>query len=439
MQSNLRWLLAFALPVSLSLAFPLSAQQAGAAATGRVIGRVIDQVSRRPVAGASVATGDGTVRAITDDQGRFSVSALPGGPVRLTFGMIGFAARTDSLTLRPGVTQELEVTLSQQAVQLDPIAITVRSGWLESSGFYEREQSNPGGTFITREEVERKQARQLTDLLREVPGLRTYNLDPGRIHVRFNRESANDLLAFDVAGDRSLPGCEPDLYLDGMLFRERAPSANVPRVAGFDIVDIAQVEGIESYVGPNAPLQYQHPCGVILVWTRRGTSPAGRTPSGGVATAGPSVGGAGPSPGTGRAMPLIDAGTLVRVRPRLGDRLTAQVSLVEADSLVVSRGGESSTFRLLDMRRLERDGGIARATDRLRRGGKWGFMLSVFGVAATAAVEEFQALGKREVIPDNSVRRPAYAMKVIGAGTALGALLGGTLWKYREWIEIPLR
>ena len=190
MQSNLRWLLAFALPVSLSLAFPLSAQQAGAAATGRVIGRVIDQVSRRPVAGASVATGDGTVRAITDDQGRFSVSALPGGPVRLTFGMIGFAARTDSLTLRPGVTQELEVTLSQQAVQLDPIAITVRSGWLESSGFYEREQSNPGGTFITREEVERKQARQLTDLLREVPGLRTYNLDPGRIHVRFNRESA---------------------------------------------------------------------------------------------------------------------------------------------------------------------------------------------------------------------------------------------------------
>jgi len=438
MQSNLRWLLAFTLPVWLSLALPLSAQQTGAAATGRVVGRVIDQASRRPVAGASVATGDGTVRAITDDQGRFSVSALPGGPVRLTFGMIGFAARTDSLTLRPGVTQELEVTLSQEAVQLDPIAVTVRSGWLESSGFYEREQSNPGGTFITRDEVERKQARQLTDLLREVPGLRTFHLDPGRIHVRFNRETGNDLLAFDAAADRSLPGCEPDLYLDGILFRERAPSGNEPRVAGFDIVDLAQVEGIESYVGPNAPLQYQHPCGVILVWTRRGTS-AGGTSAGRVAPGGPAAAAGSAPAGPGRAMPVIDAGTLVRVRPRLGDRLTGQVSLVEADSLVLSSDGESSTFRLLDMRRLERDGGIARAPDRLRRGGKWGFMLSVVGVAATAAVEEFQALGKREVIPDHSVRRPAYAMKVIGAGTVLGALLGGTLWKYREWIDIPLR
>ena len=78
--------------------------------------------------------------------------------------------------------------------------------------------------------------------------------------------------------------------------------------------------------------------------------------------------------------------------------------------------------------------------DRVLRGGKWGFMLSVFGVAVAAAVEEFQALGYDEKeIAGNSPRKPAFAMKLIGAGTVSGALLGGALWRYRHWISIPLR
>jgi hypothetical protein len=78
----------------------------------------------------------------------------------------------------------------------------------------------------------------------------------------------------------------------------------------------------------------------------------------------------------------------------------------------------------------------------LRRGAKWGFMASVVGVAVAAAVEEFQAMGTRERdrdIPDNSPRRPVFGMKVIGAGTVTGALLGGAFWRYRHWIEMPLR
>lgn len=434
MLSNLRWLVAFTLPVLVSSAFPLTAQQTGVAA-GRVVGRVIDQASRRPIAGVSVAAVDGTVRAITDDQGRFTVDPLPAGTSQFTFAMIGYAPRTDTLTVRAAATQELEVTLSREAIGLDAIAVTVRSGWLESSGFYERQRSNPGGNFITREEAERRQSRQLTDLLRQVPGLRTFYLDAGRIHVRFNREGANDMLAFDPANDRSLPGCEPDLYLDGILYRERAASGNEPRVAGFDIVDITQVEGIETYSGPNAPLQYQHPCGVILVWTRRGTAPSAVA-----RTSRPVAGGTASSPGTGRSMPPLEEGTLVRVRSRTGARVTGTVALVDADSMILNRGDESRRYTLLDVRTLDRDGGPAGPVDRLLRGGKWGFMLSVFGVAVAAAVEEFQALGYDEKeIAGNSPRKPAFAMKLIGAGTVSGALLGGALWRYRHWISIPLR
>jgi len=434
MSSNLRRLLAFALPALLVSAIPLMAQQAGAN-TGLLVGRVIDQSSRRPITGVSVAIGDSTVRAITDDQGRFSISALPTGRIHLTFSMIGYGQRRDTLELRPAVVQELEVTLARAAIALDPIAVSVHSGWLESSGFYEREQSNPGGTFMTREQIERKRPVRLTDALRDVPGLRTYYLDAGRIHVRFNREGGGDLLAFDPANDRTLAGCEPDLYLDGVLYRETSGFGGEQRVSNFDIVGVPEVEGVEAYTGPNAPLQYQNSCGVILVWTRRGSSPASVVAPRGPASA-PGTSAAGSA---GRTMPSLDEGSLVRIVPRMGGRITGTVALVDADSLVLG-SGQPGRFTVLDIRTLQKDGGIASPFERVTRGGKWGFMLGVMTVAFGAALEEFQALGRDErQIAGNSPRRPANSVKIIGVGTAFGALLGGTLWRYRKWIDVPLR
>lgn len=432
MSSNFRWLTLFALPGLLLSAVPLRAQQTGA---GTLVGRVIDQGSRRPVAGVSVALGDGTVRAITDGQGRFSIAALPAGTLRLTFSMIGYAARTDTVRMRSDVVQELEVTLASEAIALDPISVSVHSGWLESSGFYEREQSNPGGTFLTREEIERKRPTRLTDALRDIPGLRTFYLDAGRIHVRFNREGGGDLLAFDPANDRTLAGCEPDIYLDGVLYRETSGFGTELRVSNFDIVGVPDVEGIEAYTGPNAPLQYQNSCGVILVWTRRGTAPGSI-----VAPSSPaSAPGTSATASRGRGMPSIEEGTLVRIVPRLGGHVTGTVSLVDADSLVLAHA-QPNRFTVLDIRQLQRDGGIATPLERVTRGGKWGFMLGVMGVAVGAAVEEFQALGRDEqAIAKNSPRRPATSIKIIGAGTVVGALLGGTLWRYRKWVNVPIR
>ncbi|MGD8279198.1 MAG: TonB-dependent receptor [Gemmatimonadota bacterium] len=432
MSSNSRWLALLLLPGLLLSAVPLRAQQTG---TATLVGRVIDQGSRRPIAGVSVALGDSTVRAITDGQGRFSITSLPAGIRQFTFSLIGYASRTDTVRLRADVVQELEVTLAGEAIALDAITVSVHSGWLESSGFYEREQSNPGGTFLTREEIERKRPTRLTDALREIPGLRTYYLDAGRIHVRFNREGGGNLLAFDQDSDRSLAGCEPDIYLDGILYRETAGTGNELRVSNFDIVGIPEVEGVEAYTGPNAPLQYQNACGVILVWTRRGSAP------GSVVAPARSASASGSGAATrGREMPAIEEGTLVRIMPRLGERVTGTVSLVDADSLVLGPLPRGSSYTILDIRRLQRDGGLAPSLERVRRGAKWGFVLGVVGVAFSAAIEEFKALGEDEqAISKNSPRRPATSIKIIGAGTVVGALLGGTLWRYRKWIDVPIR
>jgi len=52
----------------------------------------------------------------------------------------------------------------------------------------------------------------------------------------------------------------------------RATTDETPlnKVDDYDAVPVTAIEAMEIYVGANTPLQYRSPCGVILVWTRRG-------------------------------------------------------------------------------------------------------------------------------------------------------------------------
>jgi hypothetical protein len=44
----------------------------------------------------------------------------------------------------------------------------------------------------------------------------------------------------------------------------------VNKVDDFNAVPIVAVEAMEIFVGARTPSQYNSPCGVILVWSRRG-------------------------------------------------------------------------------------------------------------------------------------------------------------------------
>jgi hypothetical protein len=67
-------------------------------------------------------------------------------------------------------------------------------------------------------------------------------------------------------------------------------------------------------------------------------------------------------------------------------------------------------------------------------------MLGVATMAIAAAGEEFsRSNDRRASVSDHSPRNPAFAMSVIGGTTVTGAFLGGVLWKYRRWQDIPIR
>jgi hypothetical protein len=56
---------------------------------------------------------------------------VPEGRFEVAVEMLGDKSRADSITIQEGRTHDLEVRLSTKPIELPPVAVTVRSGWLE--------------------------------------------------------------------------------------------------------------------------------------------------------------------------------------------------------------------------------------------------------------------------------------------------------------------
>jgi hypothetical protein len=175
------------------------------------------------------------------------------------------------------VGQELDVTirLDTRPIPLEPIAVEVRSGKLGEVGFYDRrDNSGLSGRYITAEHLERRNAAVLTDALVGVQGVKVFYTEPGRTTVRFNRyvhEQDGPNAGYAMQDRRDPRGCEPDLYIDGRLYRNSSPDLR-PRnkVDDFNVVPVPEIAGVEIYVGAAVPVFVRSTaCGVILIWTKR--------------------------------------------------------------------------------------------------------------------------------------------------------------------------
>lgn len=91
------------------------------AQTGNVAGRIVDDVTREPIAGAQVAIAE--TGGLTDDNGRFSITGVPAGVHVLRVTMIGYAEATRTITVLAGQTSVLELSLGTQAVELGELVV----------------------------------------------------------------------------------------------------------------------------------------------------------------------------------------------------------------------------------------------------------------------------------------------------------------------------
>lgn len=96
---------------------PLGAQEP----TGAIRGRVVDDATQQPVAGATVAVRNRS--ALTDTDGSYFLSDVPAGTHTLQTRMIGYGPMTRSVTLAGGDTLVVDLALTRQAVGLSEIVV----------------------------------------------------------------------------------------------------------------------------------------------------------------------------------------------------------------------------------------------------------------------------------------------------------------------------
>lgn len=248
-------------------AVPVSAQH-----TGVVVSGIVEDEQGHPVGDVVVVAPASGQLTLSDRAGRFRLSGVRPGTVRLEARRIGYQKAFTTLLLESGIDASWNVRLERAPIELPPLTVSIaRAATPQIAGFYQRRERR-SGTFFTRADIERMQPRQLTDVLRRVPGARllpitgpfgtTYVLQLGRA----------------LGHPAAQQPCPILYYVNGVPFRVQLDIGIDAHLRPDDI------EAIEVYSGTaRVPAQFhsianQTRCGVVAIWTRAGEGIVGRRP-----------------------------------------------------------------------------------------------------------------------------------------------------------------
>jgi hypothetical protein len=214
---------------------------------GSLAGRILNQLTREPVGGARIQLVGTRVAIFSDSAGRFGMDRLPSGEVSLEVRAIGYRMGRWQVTLPVGTTVDRVFEMEPLTVGLDTVTVetTPNTNWRNETGFDLRRRRGIG-YFITRADIDNRQAAILNDLLIIVPGLYS-SCGGGVCRVQMMASGRN---------------CSPEWFLDGH------PATNA---TGPDF-PVQTIRGVEVYRSLfEVPPEFQRSnlrCGVIAIWTR---------------------------------------------------------------------------------------------------------------------------------------------------------------------------
>ena len=213
--------------------------------SGSIAGIVIDTAGSR-VPGVDVTAVGAVFRTRSGPDGTFALAAVPFGPLTLEARRLGFRPETVAVTISSASATTVTFRLRPIAEQLQTVEVKgARPRYTgRLAGYHERLAASTSGYFITRSRIDEQNPRQLTDLLRNVPGI-----EVTRSRVRMRSRA-----------------CAPLIWLDGF----QMPAGEVD----LNTFPPRSIEGIEIYTSATgAPSRYQGTrdesrCGTILLWSR---------------------------------------------------------------------------------------------------------------------------------------------------------------------------
>lgn len=220
-----------------------------------VQGMVVDHETGDPVWSAAVSLAPGTSGTrgmgtrVTGEGGRFLFRDVPPGTYRLSVTVQGYRKMTDTLQVPTDKDLELLLPLSVDPIRLEPI-IVMAERRPPPRRDYERRRLSRSVFLVTREEIEEKRPRLLTELLNRVPGGIVVSTPPHGYTLLLRGQ------------------CRPGIWMDGV------------RLSGVSSIDQLlsphDVEAVEVYHGWELPVEFGvDACGGILIWTLMGTPASG--------------------------------------------------------------------------------------------------------------------------------------------------------------------
>ncbi|HVH68680.1 MAG TPA: carboxypeptidase regulatory-like domain-containing protein [Gemmatimonadales bacterium] len=230
-------------------------------ATGAVEGVVRDH-NGALVPGATVVAVGTEGRALADEFGKFTIKDVVAGSRIVEARAVGYPAARAQTTIRPGVTQRVDIALPDSIHELEPVTVVGHyEPYLTRVGFNFRRHTALGH-FLDTTDIKKTGALQFEEVFRMVPGVR---LRPNGSSYLVELQRGEGQITNPALANY----CPPSYFIDGVYFP--LPPIQTPSVP----VVPEEVLAVEIYSNVfSAPPQYQRldsGCGVILVWTRRGT------------------------------------------------------------------------------------------------------------------------------------------------------------------------
>lgn len=228
-------------PLLLGLALALGAPLSGQA-TGSVVGVVVGEDGRSPIAAAEVSLVDAKLTVITDSDGQFTLQGLPQGEWSVKVEHLSHVSVVEPVVIASGEVTFVQFSLSPVAFLLDQLKVIA-----------DRLPPPPPGTAFSEMDVSETDfsATALEMLVARFPSLTITGGGSGGQNKRVQ-----------LRGNRSvMVSNEPLLYVDGVA----ADMSLLSTIPGADVKVIRVLRGSSAAtLYPNASN------GVIIVETRRG-------------------------------------------------------------------------------------------------------------------------------------------------------------------------
>ncbi|MYE16430.1 MAG: TonB-dependent receptor plug domain-containing protein [Gemmatimonadetes bacterium] len=214
-------------------------------APGTLLVRVVDGVSGDPIVGAVVSLAEGQSR-LSDMDGLAVFGDLRDPVVRFEVEATGYGQRAAPVALSPDRTTAARVEMMVETAAPRPIETEIRSLHMAGDGIHDNMNRYGKRTnVVTRPMLDELAPAQLTDVFRQVPGIRVGALVSGSPHLYLGQ--CNQRVS---------------LYLDG--FRRRT-DLDVQRRLFIDDIAPESVELIEIW-----QRRRNRSCGGwVLIWTTR--------------------------------------------------------------------------------------------------------------------------------------------------------------------------